>query len=151
MLSGTVQGLIASLNGLTEEELEALKTAVSAELMERDLNGRENGAVGQAEGLGDRPGSSSQAPACQSKIRANERGVNPGWDWQTIRVACGECRGTGWRKTLWDGVPYECKSCEGRGWLELTVPVLRAPECGGPADERVMAGMRCGRCAYGGR
>jgi hypothetical protein len=24
------------------------------------------------------------------------------------------------------------------------------PECGGPPDERVLAGMKCGRCAYGG-
>ena len=150
MLSATVRDVIDGLNRLTEEELEALRVAVGAELMERDLNGRENGAQSKAEGRASLAGESSPAPVAGSKLRPNERGVKPTWEWVTVKVACGPCRGTGWRKTLWDGVPYECKSCEGRGWLELTVPVLRCPECEGPADERVRAGMRCGRCAYGG-
>ena len=25
---------------------------------------------------------------------------------------------------------------------------LKCPECGGPQDDRVLAGMKCGRCAY---
>lgn len=26
---------------------------------------------------------------------------------------------------------------------------VRCPECGGPGDERVLAGMKCAYCAYG--
>ena len=150
MLSATVRAVIDGLNRLTEEELEALRVAVGAELMERDLNGRENGAVGQAESRGTPGGLSTPAPAAKAKIRPNGKGVKPTWEWVTVRVACGECGGQGWKKTLLDGEFYDCQACDRRGWLELTLPVLRCPECEGPADERVRAGMRCGRCAYGG-
>ncbi|GEM_PF-2323458 len=151
MRSATVRELIEQLNRLSEEELEALRTAVSAELQERDLNG--NGAESDAESRGTPGGHLSPAPARESKIRANGWDVNPNrnpaWEWQTVKVACGECGGQGWKKTLLDGEFYNCKACERRGWFELTVPVLRCQECQGPPDERVKAGMRCGRCAYG--
>lgn len=35
----------------------------------------------------------------------------------------------------------DCPTCE----MGPTV----CPECGGPADERVVSGMKCARCAYG--
>ncbi len=149
MLSTTVRDVIAQLSSLTEQELEELRTAVGAELMERDLNGRRNGTEKPTEGRGTPGGLSTPAPACEAKIRPNGRGVKPTWEWQTIRVTCGPCRGTRWCKTLLDGVPYSCRQCDGRGTLELTIPVLTCPECGGPPDERVKAGMKCGRCAYG--
>ena len=47
-----------------------------------------------------------------------------------------------WRcgKNTWAG--KECVNC---GAPEEP----SCPECGGPPDERVLAGMKCGRCAYG--
>ncbi len=148
MLSAKAQSLIESLNTLTEQELEALRTAIGAELMERDLS--QNGAESTTESRASLAGDLHPAPVAKSKIRANERQVKDTWEWTTVRVACGECGGQGWKKTLLDGELCDCQACDRRGWLELTVPVLRCPECGGPADERVMTGMRCGRCTYGG-
>ena len=152
MAVAKLKGLEELIPELADAELERLAKLAEAELMERDLNGRserKNGAEKAAEGLGTPGGHPTQAPACESKIRPNEWGVNPAWEWVTVKVACGECGGRGERRTLWDGVPYRCRACDGRGWFELTVPVLRCPECQGPPDERVKAGMKCGRCAYG--
>jgi len=148
MLSGTVQELIGQLSQLTYDELEELRVAVGAELQERDLS--QNGTESTAESRGTPGGLSTPAPVAKAKIRPNGKGVKPTWEWVTVRVACGECGGQGWKKTLLDGEFYDCQACDRRGWLELTLPVLRCPECEGPADERVRAGMRCGRCAYGG-
>ena len=151
-MTAKLKGLEDLIPELGDEELERLAKRAEAELMERDLTGRSvrrNGTESEAESRGTPGGQSTPAPAREIKIRANGRGVNPGWEWQTVKVACGECRGRGERRTLLDGVPYPCKRCKGRGELELTVPVLRCPECQGPADERVMAGMKCEQCAYG--
>jgi len=147
-VTATLKGLEDFIPELSDEELERLAKRAEAELMERDLNGRENGAVGQAESRGTPGGQSTPAPARETKIRANERGVNPAWEWETVRLCCWECAGHGWKKTLWDGVLYTCKRCEGRGWSELTMPVLRCPECRGPADERIKSEMKCGQRAY---
>jgi predicted amidophosphoribosyltransferase len=50
--------------------------------------------------------------------------------------------GVCWRcqRNTWSGQP--CVHCGAPEEPEC-------PECGGPADERVLAGMKCGRCAYG--
>ena len=55
MLSAKAQSLIESLNTLTEQELEALRTAIGAELMERDLsqNGAESTTESRASLAGD--------------------------------------------------------------------------------------------------
>lgn len=43
-------------------------------------------------------------------------------------------------KNTWAG--KECVHCE-------APEEPRCPECDGPPDERVLGGMKCGRCAYG--
>ncbi len=60
---------------------------------------------------------------------------------------CPDCEGTGSKLLVHPEsgafmvTGEHCESCGGTG-------ELRCQECLGPADERVEAGMKCGRCAY---
>lgn len=70
-----LKGLEGLLSELGDEELDRLYHLASAELMDRALGSRENGADSEAEGRGDLAGSSSPAPAAGARIQATEPGV----------------------------------------------------------------------------
>ena len=43
----------------------------------------------------------------------------------------------------------EGKMGESEDSLAIVTELPACPECGGPADDRVLGGMKCGPCAYG--
>jgi len=54
-------------------------------------------------------------------------------------LICKECRGIPWADWLPSWVYDKFDECT----------CLACPECGGPSDDRVVTGMKCGLCAYG--
>ena len=48
------------------------------------------------------------------------------------------------------GKAHDTEGKMGESEDSLAIVAELCPECGGPADDRVLGGMKCGPCSYGG-
>ena len=96
------------LSKLEEKELEALRLAIGAELMERDLNGRGNDAESAAESRGTPGGQSTRLPPANPKYG------------QMSGVSTPAPRGSG-KRLRWPAGSAEAEAGRRRCWTESSM------------------------------